>query len=281
LRFANYLDVSALPKPPASTDYSAKASAALARMYKNDVLGCCVVAAGDHLEGVATGNATGTPWLASDAQVVHDYSAIGGYVPGQPSTDQGCNEEDAFAYWGAHGFANGTKLAGYIAIDATNKAQCEAALWLFESAFFGVGLPDAWVDPFPSGPGFVWDVAGQADDNNGHAFLGVGYGTRGMTISTWGMLGTITWAAIARYAQAQAGGQLFALLTPDMLAKGQTKAPNGFAWADLIADFDAMGGHVPQPPAPPPVPPPAHGPSLAEATAAAAKALAALPNWPT
>jgi hypothetical protein len=275
LRFANY--AAALPAPPAAIDWTPKASSALGLVYLNDQLGDCVIAAGMHLLGLATGNASGKPFVASKAQVLADYSSIGGYVPGRPETDQGCNEEDAFAYWAGHGFADKSKLAGWIAIDPTNENEVKQALWLFESVFFGVGLPDAWITPFPEASGFTWPVHGPADDNNGHAFLGVGYNAAGVQIDTWGLIGTVTWGAVAKYCAPSSGGQLFALLTPDMLAAGQSKAPNGFAWSDLVADFDAMGGHVPAPaPAPSPLPPKPAAVTLAQAQAA----LAALPGWP-
>jgi hypothetical protein len=281
LRLSNYLDIAALPPPPPAVDWTTKARSALGLVYQNDVLGDCVVAAGMHLLGLATGNATGRAFVATKAQVIADYSAIGGYVPGRPDTDQGCNEEDAFAYWAGHGFADKSKLAGWIAIDPSNELEVKQALYLFESVFFGVGLPDAWINPFPSASGFTWGVHGAADDQNGHAFLGVGYNAAGVQVDTWGLIGTVTWQAVAKYCAAGAGGQLFALLTPDMLATGASMAPNGFAWGDLVADFDAMGGHVPPPPpSPPPAPPPPvpapRGPTLAQAQAA----LATLPGWP-
>ena len=126
---------------------------------------------------------------------------------------------------------------------------------------FGIDLPDAWITPFPSASGFVWDVAGASDPNNGHCVIGLGYNAQGVIIDSWGMLGTITWAAVAKYCAANVGGELFTVITPDQLAKGQTTAPNGVAWSTLISDFDALGGNVPvpaptpTPPAPTPVPP--------------------------
>ena len=69
---------------------------------------------------------------------------------------------------------------------------------------------------------------------------------------------TVTWAALAALGVPSAGGELWVMLTPDQLAKGASKAPNSVAWADLIADFDAIGGTVPVPaPTPPPAPTPA------------------------
>jgi hypothetical protein len=256
LKLSTYLN-GQLPAAPASADYSPKA-AALSNVYLNDQLGDCVVAGGYHVEGVATGNA-GNPFTASSAQLIKDYSAIGGYVPGDPSTDQGCDEPTALDYWKKNGFANGTKLLGWLAVDPSNVAELMSAVFLFENLYFGVELPDAWVNPFPAGNGFTWGVAGAADPQNGHCFIGYGYDSNGVKIDTWGMLGTLTWAALAKYCATAVGGAVYVLLTPDMLAKGQTKAPNGVDWAALIADFNSIGGNVPVP-APTPTPPPAPTP---------------------
>jgi hypothetical protein len=262
VHFSDFVQHAALPPIPAVCDYSPKAAPVLADIYGNDALGDCVIAGGYHILGVETGNATGTPFHATHAQIVADYSAIGGYVPGDASTDNGCLLADAIRYWTQHGFANGTKLLGAISLNAASPADIRAACFLFENLKFGIELPDAWVSPFPSGDGFVWDVAGAADPNNGHDVIGFGYDLHGVAIDSWGMRGTLTWNAIAAYAGSQAGGELYALLTADQLTKGAAKAPNGVAWADLVRAFDAMGGNVPVPvPPPPPVPvPPAPAP---------------------
>ena len=253
-RLANYLRAS-LPAPPASCDYSPAAVRALAQMYGNDALGDCVIAGGYHIVGVETSNA-GNAYIATEKQIEKDYGAIGGYVPGDPSTDQGCDEVTAMNYWQEHGFADGTRPLGWLALDPSDVTEVMQALHLFENCMFGVELPDGWVNPFPSASGFTWDVAGSPDPDNGHCYIGCGYDARGIKISTWGMLGTTTWAAVKQYCAAKANGQLLFMITPDQLTKGQAKAPNGVAWTDLIADFDSMGGHVPVPaPAPAPTPP--------------------------
>jgi hypothetical protein len=243
-----------LPAPPTSCDYTAKAAAALANIYDNDTLGDCVIAGGYHITGVATGNA-GDLFQATSAQIIKDYSAIGGYVPGDPNTDNGCDEVTALNYWQAHGFADGTKILGWLAIDPSNLNEIMQAMYLFENLMFGVELPDAWISPFPSGSGFTWGAAGAPDPDNGHCVVGVGYNTNGVQIDTWGLIGTMTWAAVQQYCAQSAGGQLFVMITPDQLAAGQSKAPNGVAWTDLISDFDALGGNVPVPTPPAPTPP--------------------------
>ena len=72
-------------------------------------------------------------------------------------------------------------------------------MWLFENLYFGLELPDAWINPMPDAPGFVWDAAGPADPQNGHCVVGVGYTAQGITIDSWGMTGLLTDKAIAKY----------------------------------------------------------------------------------
>jgi len=85
--------------------------------------------------------------------------------------------------------------------------------------------------------------------------MAMGYNAKGAEIDTWGLIGTLTWAAIAELCTEAGGGEVYTLLSPDEVAKGQTKAPNGIDWASMIADFDALGGNVPVPTPPAPVPP--------------------------
>ena len=260
----------ALPTPPSSSSYSGgRAAGVLSQIYLNDDEGDCVIAGGYHYLGMAQANAGSQILIASPTQINADYSAIGGYVPGDPSTDNGCDEQTALNYWVKKGFANGDKLVGWLAIDATNQLHVQQALWLFESNYFGVELPDAWVNPFPSAPGFTWDD-GTPDPNNGHCFIGTGYNTSGVQIDTWGMIGTITWKAVAHLASPSSGGMLYVMLSQDIINKAQNKAPVGFDWMTLLADFDALGGNIPipapAPPAPtPPVPtPPSPTPPVAK-----------------
>jgi hypothetical protein len=239
VRLRDYLTLAQLPPAPSSTDYSVKALPVLADVFGNDRLGDCTVAGAYHVIGVETGNA-GDLFHASEAQIISDYSAIGGYVPGDSSTDQGCDEISCFDYWTQTGFADGTKLAGYATVDATNPQEVMSALYLFENLYFGLSLPDAWINPTPDCSGFVWDVEGDPDPANGHCIIGCGYGPDGINISTWGMLGKMTWPALAKYCTEAGGGELYVLLTPDQLSRSATVAPNGIAWADLQADLQIL-----------------------------------------
>ena len=242
-RFAlkNYLKQS-LPAPPTYCDYAPKAGPALDQMYLNDQLGDCVIACMAHIEGVFIGNSGGGKQTIPASEILALYSAIGGYVPGDPSTDNGCDEQTALNYWQQKGLAGGkNKIKAWLSVDGSNPVEVRTALWLFENLMFGMELPDAWITPFPSEHGFVWDVAGAANPDNGHCVAGVGYKPSGIEISTWGMLGTITNAAIAEYATGGTQGELYTVLSQDAISKATLKAPNGFDFSQLLADLDSMG----------------------------------------
>ena len=208
LSLRNYL-TTGIPTPPATCSYVPTAKAALAEMYGNNTLGDCVIACIGHVEGVLTGNAGTKPFLYKQKQIVSLYEAIGGYVPGDPATDRGCDEQTALNYWQQHGAPAGSThtIAGWLSVDGTNPSEVRTALWLFENLVFGMELPDAWVNPAPSASGFTWDVAGPPDPNNGHCVAGVAYDADSVTIATWGMTGSLTDAADAQYATASANGE--------------------------------------------------------------------------
>jgi hypothetical protein len=246
----NYLMRNIAPPPP-TCDYSKEAASALSNIYGNDTLGDCVIAGMAHVVGVLTAGATGTPFVYTQQQIITLYSAIGGYVPGDPATDRGCDEQTALNYWENNGAPVGThKIAGWLAVNAADPTEYRTALWLFENLYFGLELPDAWIDPMPDAPGFVWDAAGPADPQNGHCVVGVGYTAQGITIDSWGMTGLLTDKAIAKYGARASHGDVYTVVSQDGINKAAQKAPNGFDWSQLIADFDSMGGSVNPPPAP-------------------------------
>jgi hypothetical protein len=233
--------------PPPTCDYSQAAAKALASVYENDTLGDCVIAGIGHVVGVLTSNA-GDTFIYSKQQIIALYSAIGGYVPGDPSTDNGCDEVTALNYWENKGAPVGQhRIAGWLAVNGADPTEYRTALWLFENLYFGMELPDAWIAPMPSASGFVWNSAGASDPNNGHCVAGVAYTAQGVIIDTWGMTGLITDAAIAKYAMPAANGALYTVVSQDTINRAAEKAPNGFDWSQLIADFDSMGGSVSPP----------------------------------
>jgi hypothetical protein len=227
-----------LPTPPSTVDYSLAALPCLSQIMGNDQYGDCTCAGAGHELGLWTGNA-GTLVTLTTAQVLALYSAITGFDPNVPGSDQGADEVTVLNYLMASGFPDGSKLAGYVAIDGTNKQECMLASWLFGSLYLGLELPDAWLSPMPSANGFVWNV-GTPNPGNGHCVVSIGHTPTQLNIDTWALLGGITWEAIATLTVPDAGGQLYALLSPDWVSNVTAKAPSGFDFATLQGDLSAL-----------------------------------------
>src|SRR5450631_1657409 len=105
---------------PLAVNYANGMSANLGMMM-NDILGCCVEACQGHSEQVwsfnsSIGNRMTTP---SDAQIEAAYELEGGYVPGNPSTDQGTVIQVALQDWLNNPIAD-NEIVGFVEIDAAN-----------------------------------------------------------------------------------------------------------------------------------------------------------------
>lgn len=246
-RMSKYM-TAALPAPPDAVDWTPKAMSSLSNVMLNDQLGDCVIAGLGHVKGVLTGNA-GSEINVTNQQITQYYSAIGGY-DGSPRTDNGCNEEDAMNYIAKNGLW-GVPVLGWMRVDATNPVEVKTAINLFGHIYSGVQLPNGWTNPMPQASGFTWDVAGSPNPRAGHCITHFGYTARGVITSTWGMIGTVTWAALAKYMTQSAGGELYTFVSADMLTAGQQKVFNGFQWWQLVADFNALGGNAVIPQIPP------------------------------
>jgi hypothetical protein len=235
----HFLDASALPTPPATFDYT-PASQLIHRVLANDSLGDCVPAGGYHFLGIATANA-GAEYLATDTEVIHDYSKIGGYN-GRPSTDNGCNEQDALHYWQTTGFTNGAKILGWLTVDNTDLDLSAKICYTFEHLMYGEGIPDSWLNV--NGDEFVWDAA-RSNPNNGHCYFTFGHSRKGFRASTWGHVGWLT-----DRAHVQNTDECYVMLTEAIVNKVNQKAPNAIDWPGIVTYWNSIGGKLPEPPAP-------------------------------
>ena len=269
---------SSVPPPPTGMDLTGTSLVAQRNVDLNDAEGDCVIAGRAHRIALITG-AAGSLFTYSQAQVQAEYERIGGYVPGDPSTDQGCDMTTAAEDGVKTGYADGSKDVGFVQVDAANQEEVMSAFNVLENGDLGLALPDAWIQTMPTSDGVVWDVAGDPDPENGHCVQIVGYdATKGVLINTWGLFIWITWPALAQYGVARGGGELIVHANADQIAKAVQKSPEGFDWATVVQFFDTtLGGtvSVPKPVVvqPAPVGPPPPGLSLAEAQAAVSNAI--------
>lgn len=104
----------------------------------NDQLGDCTCAAIGHAIQVVTAvdSKIVTP---TDAEILTMYESSG-YVPGNPSTDNGWYIKNALQYWQKTGLA-GHKIDAFMAVNPQNQAHVDLAFELFGFVDIGVGLP--------------------------------------------------------------------------------------------------------------------------------------------
>jgi hypothetical protein len=242
LRLSRYL-TPALTPPPIRAGYVEKVPTW--PMYLNDRLGDCVIAAAGHMIQDWTTYA-GKEVTITDKDVLIGYEHVGGYVPGDPSTDNGCVILDALKYWRSTGFGK-HKIAAYMAVDFNNHQQVQQAIQLFGSVYIGLWLPLSAQSPrsgFNTKP--VWEVphAGPVGDGSpggwgGHAVPLIGYsadpkGAPGTMVVTWGNLFDMTWNFLDAYCD-----EMWVCLTADWFDNAG-KSPTGLNLAQLQADLQAL-----------------------------------------
>jgi hypothetical protein len=267
-RLTSYLHAMDASVLPDSVDYTKKAMASLTQMFLNDSEGDCVIAGVGHAEGVASGAETGTPVVATNAEIkaiYREYSLFGG----------GCVITQVLDGWRAKGFMLGgqlRKIDGYVAVDFTNPIEVKAAIYEFTSVKIGINLPSAWESSD------TWDVT-NTRIVGGHDVELCGWNPTGPLVSTWGSIRQMTWAALAspRFVD-----EMYAVLYPDLYSVGGV-SPLGVDRVQMLADQAKIStGGLPdiQPlePPPPVVPPDPNGPKQPPALMDVIAALT--PLWP-
>jgi hypothetical protein len=241
LRLSNYLMRTVPPPPPARSDYAHPAIPGLQNILGNDQYGDCVFAGAMHIEDIFRGN-TGSTQFATEQQALWLYSRVTGFNPNDPNSDAGGDLQTNLNWWRSHGlFADGSaKCAGWMAVNLEDEVEVKTALWLFGNLYLGFMLPDGWVNPMPAHNSFTWDVAGDPIIENGHCIAAYGYNAQGIFVNTWGMFGTITWAALKKYGSQPNGGEGYTVLSYDWVNKTTSLAPSGFSFAQLQADLYAI-----------------------------------------
>jgi len=198
---ARALDSLGLP-PSASSDYVMavdKITGGDWGMDGNDTAGDCTCASTAHQLMLHSANA-GTMIQPTAEQTLALYSAITGFNPADPSTDQGADELSVIEYLEKTGWL-GTKDTAAANIDPLNIAHLKWGVQLFGAARLGVNLPQSAMDQFNAGQ--PWDViANDGGIIGGHDVPIVKYDASGVFyIVTWAKLQPMTPAFVAKYVE--------------------------------------------------------------------------------
>lgn len=236
---------------PATVDYYSRVPAAYWGMDGNDRVGDCTIATVDHTVK-AWRAAAGNPDIASTtAECIAAYSAITGYDPADPDTDQGAVMQNVNNYWRKHGVA----LAGaldktllFAEVDHTASALVEWSIEQFGSVQLGIDFPASAMDQFDAGK--PWDVVRGSRIEGGHAIPAVGYDGTYIYVVTWGQVQRMTWGFFNAYVE-----EAWIALSADFVNAHTGADPLAGTLHDLGEQFAAVTGQPNPVPAPAPTPP--------------------------
>jgi hypothetical protein len=173
----------------------------------------------------------GQPKTFTTDQALQIYSAITGYVPGDPSTDQGTDPDTACAYWQNTGLL-GDKIAGYANVDITNLDLIKFAIATFGGAGLAFDVPN-YIMNVPAGGDWSETPGADTTIEGGHEVYLVGYGRKGFRVVSWGSTYTFNPDFLAKYGQ-----NVDAVISPDWL-KASGVSPTGLDLTSLLADLPA------------------------------------------
>lgn len=199
LPFKKY-KIGALPAAPATCSYIA--ASIVWAMLLNDTLGDCTCAGYLHMVQ-AWCAAAGVEFNPTNAMALWLYEKACGYVPGDPSTDQGGNEVDVLNFCRKNGVDGKHKIVSFVEVD-TETAEMNQALFIFGGLYTGLAMPLAWQGSL------VWDAPPKGQANaakwkpgswGGHCPPFLAYDAENnYTPLTWGSTAyRITAAAVAVY----------------------------------------------------------------------------------
>lgn len=156
-------------------------------VYGNDLIGDCAIAAWLHMIGLWTETAIGKESIFTKDDAIKAYSDVSGYVPGDPSTDNGCFLLDVLNYARKKGI-NGHKIGAYVSVNWRNWRELHMAINWFGGVYIGLQMPltaqnqdVCWQVP-TTGP------VGDASPGlwGGHCVNVVRYTPHSKTVVSWG-----------------------------------------------------------------------------------------------
>ena len=223
----------ALPPPETKRawEYSVSDRTWAASMLGNDQVGDCVIAAILHYIMAAQAN-VGNPVTFTTQQALDLYSAITGYNPADPSTDQGSSWTDALNYWQTTGCC-GHKILGWAALDISSLDAIKQGIAIFGGVLIGTVLTQSMKDQFDKGQS--WNAPFTGALLGGHGIAWLGFGRHGQTCITWGSRQQMDPAALSQVDEA------YVVATQDWL-DAQARSPSGLNLDALTADLKTIVG---------------------------------------
>lgn len=242
-----------LPTPPASSDWLKPVPAADWGMLGNAQYGDCTCAGVGHKRIGDVYVNQGKTLTVTDHDALALYSAVTGFNPNDPASDQGAVCQDVLDYWHKHGFL-GEKVVAFAKVDLSNLTEVKQAISLFGQIYCGFNFPTTAMDQFNNGQ--PWDVVKGAKVDGGHCVTIGAYDATGLECVTWGAVQKLTWAFLKKYFD-----EAWVAIGPDFVDALTGKDAQGVDLYTLGQDYALLTGRANPIPTPVPTPPPSPTPS--------------------
>lgn len=222
-----------LPDIPVAS-YPFKAFNGDLRMLENDKYGCCVWSGAYH-EHMIWNAESGKAFNCTDQNVLDAYSAVTGFKPDDPSTDNGTNVRDALNYRRNVGLKDANnqvhKLDAFLNVNAKDIEQLKTAVYLFDAVGIGIAVYDYMMEQFEDGKEWAAKKSGKLEGY--HYVPVVGYDKRYLYVITWGKIQKLRIGFYNRI-----NDETWALLGQDFLKDG--RSPDGLDLETLRNDLKAL-----------------------------------------
>jgi hypothetical protein len=192
----------------------------------NDQYGDCTCAGVMHLIQAQSYN-VGRPIQPTTEEALALYTAVTGFNPDDPSTDQGAACTDVLTYWQRTGVKVGGqlhKIAAYAAVDVASLAQLRYAAYTFGGLYLGINCPSECQQDTAN-----WNFAAGLPIEGGHCIVQLGQGADGGHVDSWGMNIPVSNEFILGYVD-----EAYVVVTDDWL-NAQGESPTGLDLAGLLA----------------------------------------------
>ncbi|HEV2353215.1 MAG TPA: hypothetical protein VGR89_03185 [Puia sp.] len=247
------MDLTALPAPPVVVDYSTRIPADGWGMCMNgpdpanppqipDGIGDCTFAEATHDTLAQSIYAGDVPVTIPNSSLLTGYHAVGGYVLGEPSTDNGCVIQQVLSYRRKTGLldSNGNlhKILAFGQLkNLDNFAMVKTALYIFGSIDIGVNFPSAAMTQFDEG--LPWAPVRGDSIEGGHCVcvqrfdptVSDGY----IKVVTWGQEQAVRLSWWDAYVE-----EAWCIITQDWLSTVSDETLNGLDLAQLNTDLGQM-----------------------------------------
>lgn len=235
-------------------------------MDGNDTVGNCVFAGGDH-ETLLWTTEGGHQAAFSAETAIADYSAVTGYNPSNPDSDQGTVVRDALKYRQKTGLIDVNskrhKIGAYVSIDPTKvdskgrPYELMNATYLFSAVGIGIQFPASAMDQFNQGK--PWTVVKGSKIEGGHYVCVIGFDGTYFLVVTWGKLQLVSIEFMLKYCD-----EAWALLSSEFINNSGV-SPEGFNYTTLQTDLANITEKPSPTPSPTPTPTPTDYKSILKA----------------